>query len=880
VYKAAVAEAHQVTEAASGALVQTGNASAEITRTAYGSQLADATRTADRLRAAIEGREEEMRRELNRQLAEMRATLAPLQERLKQLKEGIWTVNLYLGRDEEIEQIADGEPAPVGTPITLRQLVLAMDEECLVAAEDGGIDARRVDDFAAWLTENPAHLHQVMPDPKGVVILVPSRQDRNYGDMFINEAMHKANTTSHWLIRNGDRVYLMTTDLNVGNRMLPRRAEFEDFFYERDLWSGRPGERKPLDPGSDAWVKAEQKADARRRHYMRIMLVLQGLADRTTVFQPLDAPVSFLSLAAQDNGQVRIVNEIDNVLETGRPSFTAWLRDLNARLDPGMRIIGAFRGEAWRNASGYERSYDKHSRLRPETAPNPQSGVIYTVEDRAPGGALVFRYKRTDTVDDYDRWGRYRGQRAPKTRASCMIHPDEDEFVLPFDLVTVPEMEAYLNSRTERHAYIAMVPVLKAAIKAKLAEEAQEAPFRLLLAGAVSQAHGVAVADVEQDLPELIEWWKLSNRWHRPLVGEPAAEGRAVKAIVQEWAARRLAAVDAERDAEMAKLLRGLHPDAICVARRRDGDYVAYGPANEHNIWLHEYRYSPKLGTPRPGRQWVQVSGRTRAALTILWSEQRWAGWNHRALTTEHLTGPELDDVIERLLNGARSEGQPIAVTYRELDRWDGVPRRIWAYVWKQDPPADAAVDPGQFMVAVVATWRRDQAGRIVLDGRVADRIAWAHYRDTKQPWQQTTALDSDRLVWSDPEQLARVEPIMAARAAKEAADSAAAGRAWRIERKLRDRWETAEWDRLYQRFLQDYNGATDLWDGHKKTLRVNFPEPSWFRDTLSHVVRSGIDVTGMTVAEALTAADRADTSVNPTVADMLLIDPTDPPEE
>lgn len=45
-------------------------------------------------------------------------------------------------------------------------------------------------------------------------------------------------------------------------------------------------------------------------------------------------------------------------------------------------------------------------------------------------------------------------------------------------------------------------------------------------------------------------------------------------------------------------------------------------------------------------------------------------------------------------------------------------------------------------------------------------------------------------------------------------------------------------------------------------------------------MVRSGIDVTGLTVAEAIAAAGRADTSVNPTVADMLLIDPSNPPDE
>lgn len=881
-YEAAAAAARQVADAAGRELAPMGGASPETARAAYGSQLAEATRTAAKLREATEKYERALRADLDRKLAEMRATMAPLQEQLERLKEGIWTVNLYLGRDEEIEQIADGEPAPADTPITLRQLVLAMDEECLVAAEAGGIDARRVDDFAAWLTKDPAHVHQVMPDPKGVVILVPSRQHRDYGDTWMNQAMDKANATSHWLIRNGDRVYLMTTDIQVGDRMLPKRSEFDDFFYREDPWSGKRGERIPLEPGSEAWVKAERKASARQRHYMRIMLVLQGLVDRTTVFQPLAAPVSFLSLAAQDNGQVRIVNEIDNVLDTGRPSFTAWLRDLNAQLAPGMRVIGSFNGQAWRYANGYERGGWKHSRLHPESATYPESGVIYTIEDRASGGALVFRYKRTDQVDDYDDWGNYRGRRSPKNRASCTIHPDADEFILPFDLVTVPEMEAYLHARTERHAYITMVPVLKAAIRAKREEEAAEAPFRLLLAGEISQAYGVDIAEVERDLADLIAWWKLTNRWHRPLVGDPATEGRAVKAIVQEWAARKVAATgaDAERDAAMVKRLRGSHPDAICVARRRDGEYVAYRPADEHNIWLHEHRYSPKAGNPRPVREWVQAPGRTRAAQTVLWSDQRWEQWNHRALAGEHLTGPELAEVIERMLRGARGEGTPIAVTYKELDRWDGHARRLWAYAWKQDPPADADGDPGEFMAAVVATWRRDQSGRIVLDGERANRITWAHYRDTSRPWQETTKLDCERLVWADPEQLARVEPILAARAAKEAADRAAASQAWRIERKLRARWETAEWDRHYQRFLQDYAGATDLWEGHRKALRVNFPEPSWFSDTLRDLVRRGVDLAGMTVAQAVEASTHPYSKLNPSVAEMLLIDPADPPGE
>jgi hypothetical protein len=37
-----------------------------------------------------------------------------------------------------------------------------MDEECAVAAEHGGIDARSIEQFDEWLLADPAHLDQVL----------------------------------------------------------------------------------------------------------------------------------------------------------------------------------------------------------------------------------------------------------------------------------------------------------------------------------------------------------------------------------------------------------------------------------------------------------------------------------------------------------------------------------------------------------------------------------------------------------------------------------------------------------------------------------------------------------------------------------------------
>ena len=63
-------------------------------------------------RALIDAR----KAELDAQLRDMEIALAPMREQIELLEEGIWTMNLYVGRDESFTQIADGEPAPADTP--------------------------------------------------------------------------------------------------------------------------------------------------------------------------------------------------------------------------------------------------------------------------------------------------------------------------------------------------------------------------------------------------------------------------------------------------------------------------------------------------------------------------------------------------------------------------------------------------------------------------------------------------------------------------------------------------------------------------------------------------------------------------------------------
>lgn len=119
---------------------------------------------------------------LEAQLRAMAAELEPLQAQIAMYEEGIWTMNLYLGRDEEIHTLRAGEPAPAGTPIHVRQQVLAMDEESALFAEAGGMDVRDIEAFDKWITSDPRHLEQVLPEQRGVVAIIPRRQARDYGE--------------------------------------------------------------------------------------------------------------------------------------------------------------------------------------------------------------------------------------------------------------------------------------------------------------------------------------------------------------------------------------------------------------------------------------------------------------------------------------------------------------------------------------------------------------------------------------------------------------------------------------------------------------------------------------------------------------------------
>lgn len=846
------------------------------------------------LHSELERQRQELEADFAARRAEMAARLGPLKTQVAQLQEVMWSVDLYLGRDEQLQLVRDGVPAPSDTPITVRQKVLVMAEESLVCMgrKARGMDADDIDVFVRWLIDAPANLDRILPEQRGVVVLVPTRVKSRSGNVFEDIARDEANRQSWWLLRNGERLYLLTADMTVGDRLLPRRREFVEVF-DRRLFGDRRADGRPLVPGSEEWLELEKTADARRRHYMRIMMVLQGIIDRTVVWQPLPiAGVNLFTIDAQDSGKVVLIQDDEDSIQLGdaRESFAQWQRRLNGLMRPGLRIIGSWGSDFQDLAGEWDSRRWRHPRMSPANAEYPESGVPHLIEGRRDGG-FVIRFARTDKVykrnvpvPDEPGWV-YRGEYGvpAQRRASCLVMAN-DTWVLPYDLASVAELRYHLNNRADRSAhFLSMVPIVRAALAAKESEAAAEAPFRGLLAAQLIDS-GAEPEAIDELVDELVHWWKLAHTWTRPLNGDPAHEGKAVREILAEYRARRAAAADPATEAVVTAGRKV--PGAVCVARNRQGRWHVYSastPAHDPQVFcdITPIRRDGTLGAPR---RWQTVPVRSATLLHVAWAADQWSTWLHAANLNHYLTAPERAAVLQDVLS--RSDGIGLCITEFH-DQSDPATRRLTSWCWTHPQPPEqaeirAASSPlswhyerGADQRITARTWSVTKAGDTVTLTEIdSARDDFGTYSIDPQdpqlpaftgvgiPWWPDTAPPAvyevrPRLAWYDGAALEQVDAwtIRCREAARED-DQIRQAEDTEVYRYVDATRSVIREERISaarSRFHEDYGyGADDLWPAHLKSLRLD-TDPICRSDlrTLIATARStGHPVIGATLAQ------------------------------
>jgi hypothetical protein len=265
------------------------------------------------------------------------------------VKDRLFSLELYAGFGEAIEQIASGKPAPISEPIHIHQMIRFMDEETLIDAIDGGMCFDDVKAFDKWAALN---IDWITPHPRAIIAWRVRRHSKDYGRVnSISEALrhiawHQWDKQTYLLIRNGGNVFRIVTDLDFTPRLLPFRSEFEGL--QTRSWGGKTKHVGPLDREYDGAVNDRAE---RLKHHNRIFFIIQGLLDRSEVFHPHDH-IDFANEQSVEKFIIPVRDEEDG-LPTSQPmSWEQYQSEANKSLRPGDVVFVDFewthRPRGWR----------------------------------------------------------------------------------------------------------------------------------------------------------------------------------------------------------------------------------------------------------------------------------------------------------------------------------------------------------------------------------------------------------------------------------------------------------------------------------------------------------------------------------------------------
>lgn len=553
----------------------------------------------------------------------------------KKLEDVIATLNLYLGTGEVIVQIANGKPCAADVPLSIRQLILFMDEECALEAERGGIDAYSIEEFDNWLLADPRNLNQILPEEKGIVCLKPRREKKDYShDAFLDAKLNAPNFETYILIRNGENLFRLCPTWTAGERFFPTKEEFENFFVEYDYqWDEKLGHskrvRKVLRPGDWKYDQAMEKANKHDRHYSNVVIMLQGIIDRTGIFPEFqEIGLNLMDVTAY-NQCLRFVHDADpkRLLVTGRETFREFQKRTNEMLTAGDRVIGTF-GRYGDDVKG---------RVFPKDAGYPASGAIHVLESDGHGGLKIL-------FDRGEVWTWERGYRPAKRRASFAVHRSDD-WMLAYDAVTLEDMEYFINDRLSRHAYVDLFLLLREVRNSKRREREDEAPFIRLLAGEIMKIDPrLDEESATSEILPIVQWYKFKNKYHRSLATDDA---KALRMIVKEWKVRRITAAGgvAGRNAWAIEKLKT--PATIFIGERKS-TVIRIERSNADRIFTDrtdfEVRRGELVGVDR--REFDQV-GKEYMGWTTLWESDEWAKWPKGARIGDFLRPDEIEPLLE-----------------------------------------------------------------------------------------------------------------------------------------------------------------------------------------------------------------------------------------
>ena len=453
--------------------------------------------------------------ELEAMVSEMNNAMSLLKAELKQKQKIVYIIETYLGMNEEIVQIAEGDPAPNGTKLSLFQQKLFMDEEVGIWDDrDGqGLDFKDIEQFDEWILKN---YEKFAYDPLSIVVWQVRRREKKYNDIWSNVQFNHWNKTTYFLIRNGSRLYRIWSNVQVDDRLFPTKNEYINIINEEKKW------------GDD---RVKEKLQDKHEGYLYGLIAIQGLIERTDVLGTWFRKngVNLLSPRNDMDDYIKFIRdaEVEFWISDGRPRWDEFLRNNRESIKLGSRVcISTEKFYFSLVSSNGDNDYWRCRPYRP--AYTPSRGHCYSVEafegestdTYFPHGTTVMiRYQPEDCAG-YDPYTYEPISR--KRRVPWFFYGDE---IINFDEISMEEADYYMKSRIDRERYLTMLPTLHWIREIKLKEKDLEEEFTKMIAGKLNLDLN---DENKKKIEDTIQWWKLKNKWKRAVTLKESTATRMI----------------------------------------------------------------------------------------------------------------------------------------------------------------------------------------------------------------------------------------------------------------------------------------------------------------------------------------------------------------
>ena len=441
-------------------------------------------------------------------VSEAKRALEVLNDELRKKQKVVYIIETFLGVNEEVVQLLEGEAAAQGSKLTLFQQKLYMDEEVGIwdDRDAQGIDFKNIEEFDEWIKQ---HYKTFAHKPLSIISWQIRRSDKDYGNTWENAQLNSFNKETYFLIRNGENLYRIWSDVKTPSKLFPGIKEYQKVYNDKYSW------------GRDLAIKELQK---RHESYLYGLIAIQGLIERTDVLGTDLKSINLMGPYEKLIDRVEFVRDAEpqHWVTDGRPSWHDFITKNRSTISKGTRIVIAVRPTDLR-LYGKDNDSWRCSPFKPDSL--PPYDQWYLVEEiltrNYHDADFLIRYHLEDTIK-YDSYTYEPIKR--KNRIPFRLYKDE---VINFDGITLEEVDYYLKNRMERRSYLDILPVLTWIKKIKFEEKELEDGFTKMIAGKLSWELNPKNL---KSIQEAIDWWKLKNRIKRAITKK---DSTAIRMIVK-----------------------------------------------------------------------------------------------------------------------------------------------------------------------------------------------------------------------------------------------------------------------------------------------------------------------------------------------------------